>query len=226
MCHYLYTTRLERALRQHQPGVSVLNLAVGGYTILQYAMVLDEIGLTLNPDLILVSLYPFNDFTNEDYDNMRRIANGGAPSGRWYHRWLVYHAYVFKLLPLLRLHGAPCASAALSKQDDDRRANLEARRHILEAGRSRTIPVVVAVLPTTATVKQQAAEFANVDGYCRGLGIDCINLLEPFARSSQSPRDTRLNQVDDHPNAHYQSVMADALAARIAPLVRPKPPRP
>jgi hypothetical protein len=215
----IFTSRLERTLRQDRPEVRVLNLAVGGYNLVQYDLVLNEVGLGLSPDLVLIALYPFNDFWNSDYEENRRVALGGKIHDPWYSRSLAYQAYVSKLIHFAgQVFSAPSAGDQATT-DVAARENTEALRRILDTTKARNIPTVVAALPTTSAPPLQASVFATFDTLCKELGASCVSLIEPFIRSDRNPRTMRLNQVDAHPNAEYQAIVADALAAHLAPLL-------
>ncbi|MBW8907344.1 MAG: hypothetical protein JF611_17080 [Betaproteobacteria bacterium] len=68
---HLYTSLLREHLQRRHPQVTVINLAVEGYNIIQYAAVLEEVGLSLEPDALLVSLFPVNDFDTPDRSRSR-----------------------------------------------------------------------------------------------------------------------------------------------------------
>jgi hypothetical protein len=74
-----YTSLLEARLQRTYPGVRVVNLAVGGYNMLQYALVLEEIGMALDPDLILIGVSADNDFALDTYEDNYRVASGQQP---------------------------------------------------------------------------------------------------------------------------------------------------
>jgi lysophospholipase L1-like esterase len=75
----LYTSLLEAALRRRHPEVRVINLSVEGYNVIQYQAVLEEVGLDLQPDMVLVGMFPVNDFELGDYENHRRLAASSSP---------------------------------------------------------------------------------------------------------------------------------------------------
>jgi hypothetical protein len=75
----IFTSLVEQDLRQRHPGAHVINLGVAGYNVVQYEMVLNEVALGLKPDLIVVALFPTNDFMDDTLDDNRRRAFGGAP---------------------------------------------------------------------------------------------------------------------------------------------------
>jgi len=83
----IFTSQLEKSLQQQYPHVQVINLAVGGYNILQYALVLEEVGLALQPDLVLVAVFPYNDLNNDTYAANYRQAMGEVAAEQkepWY----------------------------------------------------------------------------------------------------------------------------------------------
>jgi len=210
----IYTSLVEDALRKRFPEVSVVNLAVGGYNIVQYGLVLEEVGLDLEPDLTLVSVYPENDFSMYTYDRNYRVAAGreaAEPERRWYERLYIYRAFLGKLEARV--------SAWLGKNGDETKvasgggweANLSALRAIAERARSRNIPLAVAILPSTSPLEQQRNVFDRVLGFCRQHGLSCVDLLRPFMEANVRASSLRLNALDAHPNEKYNALVAGYL---------------
>jgi hypothetical protein len=211
----LYTRRLERALRVDRPQTRVLNLAVGGYNIVQYGLVLKEAGLALRPDLVLVALFPDNDFSMETYDENRAVAEGRRmppqPAG-WPWSLYVYQAYgtraEAKLRTLLAGPATPPAASAARGWDE----NAAALREIARVAAERGIGLTVALLPNTWRFERERALFARVEALCRELQVKCANLLERFIAARIAESSLRLNAIDSHPNARYQALVAAELA--------------
>jgi lysophospholipase L1-like esterase len=216
----IYTSLLRERLRQAYPQASVINLAVGGYNVLQYAMVLEEVGLRLQPDLVLVGICPNNDFGMKTYETNRRVARGelpAEPEQRWYEKLYVYRAYGARAaagLGRLLAEGSGPASAPGAWE-----RNADALRSIHRAARERGVPVAVALLPETWDMDKQRAGFARVQKLCGELGVPCVNLLEAFAARGVEEASLRLNAIDAHPNEKYNALVAEALAPQIARLL-------
>jgi hypothetical protein len=205
----IYTTRLEKML-----GVRVINLAVGGYNIVQYGLVLQEVGLALEPDLVLVALLPDNDFSNETYENNRRVASGQAsahPAREWYEHLYLYRAYGTRLQTKLKaLWGTPAAPGPT--KSDAWQENVAALKAIAATAQARAIALEVALLPHTWNFEKQRPLFARVEKECARLGLACRNLLEPFVARGVDESSLRLNALDAHPNERYNALVAEELA--------------
>ena len=210
----IYTTLLERQL----PGARIINLAVEGYNVLQYKAVLDEVGLALQPDLVVVALFPVNDFEMDTYDTNVRVAEGQVVPGEPWHRSLyVYRAYLHKVEYVARKLLARAAPAA---PGDGWERNTAALRQITAA----PVPVLVALLPHTKGFETQQALFARVEGWCSAEGVRCVNLLNLFRARRVIDGELVLNKLDAHGNGEYHRLVAELLAPQVAGLMRrPRP---
>jgi hypothetical protein len=212
----IYTTRLERLL-----GARVVNLAVGGYNIVQYALTLQEVGLALEPDLVIVALFPDNDFSNETYDANFRVAAGRTspePQPAWYENLYIHRAYVTRLQTKLTgvLHTpSPAGSYKMGGWDQ----NAAALRAIAGMTESRGIRLKVIMLPHTWNFERQRPLFARVKKECEVSGLTCSDLLEPFILRQVPEASLRLNALDAHPNERYNAVIAEELAAQLKNIV-------
>ena len=110
----IYTTLLEQRLKEKHPGARVINLAVGGYNVVQYAAVLEEVALGLDPDMVVVALYPENDFSMDTYEENFRIASGdtAAADVPWVQSLYTYRAYLGKVVNRFGRKEAPKADRA------------------------------------------------------------------------------------------------------------------
>jgi lysophospholipase L1-like esterase len=218
----IYTTLLEERLKAKHPGVRVLNLAVGGYNIVQYAMVLDEVALGLEPDLVLVALYPENDFTMETYDENFRAASGEAPApgGPWYQDLYVYRAYLGKVEARIRKGFQKETKLVNSKSDTGWDENIAALRKIAATAKRHNLPLAVTALPSTWGLAAQRPLFGRVEAQCKALEVPCLMLLEPLIATGVDEGALRLNALDAHPNEKYNAIVAGMLAPFVAELVR------
>jgi GDSL-like Lipase/Acylhydrolase family len=215
----IYTSLVEDALRSRLPALRVVNLAVGGYNIVQYAMVLEEVGLGLEPDLILVSVYPENDFSMSTYDRNYRVAAGreaADPEERWHEQLYVYRAFLGRVESRVRgwLGESGGESKAASRGGDGEgwERNLDALRAIVDTARSRNVPLAVALLPSTWHFERQRGVFDRVLGFCRQHQLSCLDLLRPFVAAKVDGASLRLNALDAHPNEKYNAIVARHLA--------------
>ena len=226
----IFTSLVQKALRERHPEVRVMNLGVAGYNVVQYEMVLNEVALGLKPDLIVVALFPTNDFMDDTLDDNRRRAFGGAPlpDPGWFQDLYVYRAYLGRaeakaqsLLAQLRSRAAgsgPAPDPMVAAWDE----NIGALQRIADAARAHDIPLVVTALPHTFHFRKQRPLHNRVYAYCQAHAIRTFNLLEPFIASGVSESSLRLNPMDSHPNAAYNALAARYLApyleARMAAL--------
>jgi hypothetical protein len=205
----MWTRLLQEHLAKEYPRARVINLAVGGYNVVQYRMVLEEIGLKLAPDLVLVALFPDNDFSLDTYQANFRVASGQVieVDDPWYRRLYVWRAWLgrveARLKSMLGTH-APADSAGWE-------ANAAALRQIAGIARREKLPLAVALLPHTWHFERQRALFARVGELCARLELACIDLLEPFAARRVEEASLRLNPLDAHPNAAYNALVAQEL---------------
>jgi hypothetical protein len=220
----LYTTQMERQLRQRFPHVKVINLAVGGYNIVQYELVLKEVALGLNPDMVLVSLFPSNDFSNETYDENYRVASGQAAAVRalpWHETTLLHRAYGGRLeRGIMRLFRGPALNdSAKARSEWDQ--NAAALQSIVATARERNLAVQLAMLPATRYFESERALFARVEKICRDLELACLNLLEPFIAARISERTLWLNALDAHPNERYNAFVAAQMSTHLSLVLGP-----
>jgi lysophospholipase L1-like esterase len=215
----IYTARLEKLL-----GARVINLGVGGYNIAQYAMVLQEVGLALEPDLVLVAVFPDNDFSNDTYEANFRVAAGRAdpePEPAWYEKLYVHRAYGTRLQSKLNAIFPP-KSAPAPQKTSGWEQNVAALRAIAAMTESRGIRLKVAILPHTWNFEKQRPLFAQVLKECAAIGLTCRDLLESFIARRLPEPSLRLNPLDAHPNERYNAVVAEELAASLKSLVKPR----
>lgn len=227
----IYTSVLDKRLKETLPNANVINLAVGGYNIIQYDLVLQEVGLSLAPDVIVVAVFPFNDLSNDTYrGNEADAAGKSTPSHTpWYKKLYVYQALLVKVEWRLRAwfqkpvastpEMARAAQAAQAIREADARQNLEALERLVDSATARGLPVVVALLPNTDTFEQQRQDFSAFVNLCETHQWRCSNLLDRFIATGVSPRSLRLNLIDGHPNEAYNALVARFLAEDLLPLI-------
>lgn len=213
---HLYTTLLGSRLARSHPEVKVINLAVEGYNIIQYEAVLEEVGLDLKPDLVLLAMFPVNDFEMDDYEHHRALAGGAEVHLPWYLSLYVYRAYLHRIPELagkVLHHGAPQGG----DPDVGWQENVAALKQIHELTLSYKLPLRVALLPHTKGFARQQQIFARVEEVCAGEHLQCFDLLESFRAAGVRDGALVLNAIDSHPNDEYHRLMAAQLAARLGP---------
>lgn len=210
----IYTTLLEQRLKEKHPGARVINLAVGGYNVVQYAAVLEEVALGLEPDMVVVALYPENDFSMDTYEENFRIASGdtAAADVPWVQSLYTYRAYLGKVVNRFGRKEAPKADR--SKGWDE---NIGALRAIARTTEEHGLPLAVIALPSTWALASQRPVFQRVEAECARLfNARCFMLLEPLIASGIDEASLRLNALDAHPNEKYNAFVAEALAPFVA----------
>jgi hypothetical protein len=219
----IYTSRLEQQLRKIDPKVKVINLAVGGYNPLQYELVLKEVGLSLDPDMVLVALFPDSDFRLDIYEENRRVAEGKAPEARpsaWDENLYTYRAYGRRIAD--KVKSILVRPSGKSSELQARRAWLEntaALQRIAQTARERKLPLAVAVLPHTFNFIRQREEFGRIQRFCREQQLPCLNLLESFIARQVPEGQLRLNVLDSHPNEKYNAIVANVLTSELGPVL-------
>jgi GDSL-like lipase/acylhydrolase family protein len=218
----LYTSLLERKLQRAYPQLTVINLAVEGYNILQYQAVLEEVGLGLQPDAVVVSLFPVNDFELEGYSTHYQIATGHPPPpAPWYQSYYVYRAYLYRAeeVALKALHRlVPSATADGPDYGWDK--NIAALDQIAALTRARGLPLTIALLPHTKGFRTQKTIFGRVNAHCRVAHLPCVDLLDPLRASGVRDGAWVLNAVDSHPNVEYNRFIAERLAPYVGAMLR------
>lgn len=217
----IYTSVLDRALKQRMPQAEVINLAVGGYNIIQYELVLDEVALGLKPDLVLVSVFPFNDLKNDDYQaNYQDAAGLSKPSEPlpWYRELYVYRAFLGRIENRIRrLFVSPAPAAFVQttgsgpSEPSAAEQNLAALRRTVDKAEAAGVPAIVALLPNTDIYEAQRGDFAPFVELCTAQRWQCLNLLDRFAASGEDPSSLRLNLLDPHPNERYNALVGKFL---------------
>jgi lysophospholipase L1-like esterase len=224
----IYTSVLERHLDERVPGAEVINLSVGGYNIIQYELVLNEVALGLQPDMVLVAVFPFNDLSNDTYranfeDATGRSKRGVAPP--WYKGLYVYRAFLVRVEARLKAmlvspDRAPARTAGAHDPRHDAEENLAALRRIVDTLKANNIEAVVAHLPNTDDFAMQEGEFAPFNRLCRDGSWNCVDVRHPFVRAGDRPTALRLNLLDAHPNELYHLRVAEGLRDYLTPLIQ------
>jgi lysophospholipase L1-like esterase len=217
----IYSSLLQDKLQRGHPQVTVINLAVEGYNIIQYAAVLQEVGLALQPDAVLLSLFPVNDFELDTYATNYQVATGHPPAPSWYESLYVYRAYLAHAEQVaLKVVHKLVPSATADGPDYGWEKNIAALREIVASAEARGLPLTIALLPHTKGFKtQRATVFARINAYCAQNALPCVDLLEPLSASGARDGALVLNAVDSHPNVEYNRFIAEQLAPRLEAIV-------
>jgi len=218
---HVYTSLLQEQLQRGHPQVTVINLAVEGYNIIQYAAVLEEVGLSLEPDAVLVALFPVNDFELDTYATNYQVASGHPPAPAWYESLYVYRAYLLHAAQVaLKVLHKVVPSASADGPDYGWEKNIAALHEIVATADAKGMPLSIALLPHTKGFRTQATGvFARINAYCRKSSLPCIDLLEPLRASGAVDGALVLNAIDSHPNVEYNRFIAAQLAPRLEAIV-------
>jgi lysophospholipase L1-like esterase len=194
-----YMARLERLLveRQPTPSCEVINLAVGGYNTVQQVETLEQVGLALRPDVVIVNLVD-NDANGIIYTDVRPDA--WAFDRSFAHEWFVRRA-------------DPRASPTFAGLEPFRAALARLER----LGREHGIPVLV-------MTHLHTREIGPLFALARDAGLDTLDL---GAATAAHMRDLGLRGYfksplsipqDGHPSEQHHALLAqdlfDALVSR------------
>jgi|GEM_PF-5708741 len=213
----IYTTVLEKNLQQHYKNVEVMNLATAGYNIVQYEMVLNEVALKLDPDLIIVSLFPSNDFSMDTYDHNYQVASGQIKIQErpWYKKFYVYRAFLWRIVAKVDGLINPKEKKVADSENERKRGwdeNLSALARIIETARDKDLPLIISLLPDTWSYKSQHKSINRIKAFLAKYNSEPVVLLYPFIESGVKEKDLRVNLLDSHPNVQYNALVAKYLA--------------
>jgi hypothetical protein len=216
----IYTSLLQAKLAAKHPDIQVINLAVEGYNVLQYQAVLEEVGLGLQPDLLLVALFPVNDFEMDDYDHHALIAAGGTVHTPWRQSLYVYRAYLHRLesIPAQVWHRLVAPAPAVAG-DAGWENNAAALKRIAMLAEGYGVPLAVALVPHTKGFEKQRAIFGRVEGVCQQAAMRCVDLLAGFRAKGVPDGALALNAIDAHGNAEYHRIVAELLSPFVSSLI-------
>ncbi len=220
-----YTALLEKTLNQHDNNIKVMSLAVGGYNIVQYEMVLNEVALSLQPDLLLVSVFPSNDFSMETYDRNYLVAKGQykEPEIPWFKETYVYRAFLWRIDEKFEAFFKPQKELVENnfRQDAVRgwNENSAALGRIIKISHEKNIAIVVALLPHTWGFESQFELTDRIKAFLVDYDTEPVILLYPFIESGVEEPDLRVNLLDSHPNNQYHDLVAKHLAPYLAQII-------
>ncbi len=214
----IYTTVLEKNLQQQHKNVEVMNLATAGYNIVQYEMVLNEVALNLDPDLVIVSVFPTNDFNMDTYDHNYQVASGQAKTQEkpWYKKLYVYRAFLWRIVAKVDAIFNPKKDKPVAdkKKEQERgwNENLSALASIIKTAREKDLPLIVTLLPNTWSYASQHKAIDRIKTFMAEHAKEPAVLLYPFIESGVEEKALRVNMLDSHPNVQYNALIAEYLA--------------
>jgi hypothetical protein len=220
----LATTRLESLLRQksRMPSVRVLNLATAGYGVIEYALLLEEVALGLQPDCVIVANYVPNDYQTKTWLNNREIARGRQSVLRegWFESLYLnralgptvgsYWARVTAKFTPARKESAP-SKPAFGEGSEGWSENTGAMLRIAKLTKEKGIALHVFLLPHPSNFQKQAAQHEVVGKFCSEHSIAVTDVLPKLVATGKSPLSFRVNIIDSHPNAAYNEIVANVM---------------
>jgi hypothetical protein len=225
----LATSRLETLLRAEAKGreVRVLNLGTAGYSLIEYALVLDEVALALQPDAVVIANYLPNDYETKTWLNNREIASGRRTvrQPNWFESLYLNQAFGSTVESLwgratspfrpTRAASAP-ARLAFGEGSEGWNENTDALLRIASRAREKGVVLRVCLLPHPSNFAKQVPRHEIVEKFCRDHGIAVTDVLPRFEQAHQSPRAFRINVIDSHPNTAYNEIVAKAMVDALA----------
>ena len=220
----IYTAIAERDLANlsRKPRVKVMNLATGGYNVLQFYYTLTESGLTLSPDYVVVAVLVAEDFDRMNlYADARRIALGGVPrSPGWIDTLYLtkafglYAGHIYnRLLRVVETdHAAPASPGELEERQINEQALLDMQRVLAQ----RQTPLLVILLPECYDFSKQQEKHRAAGEFLRTHNVDFMDMLPLFISDGHRPGYFGLNIIDRHPNARYHELVGTELAKVLA----------
>jgi hypothetical protein len=224
--HSIYTQVLQSVLQIGFPErrLWVMNLGVAGYNMMQYLYVLQEVGLGLKPDYIIVGVFPSNDFENTTFQQMKEVALGlqAPPRDEGIRSFHFYKAFGWKFEYLA---GRIVNSMTLSPQEpkpkfgpgsDGWEDNASALISLARTSEKNEIPFLAILLPEPSNFRVQKPRHDIVKQFCIANGIECVDMLDEFITTGLSARRFSVNLIDAHPNAEYNRIVGHTLGNYLA----------
>jgi lysophospholipase L1-like esterase len=221
--------------------VEVLNMGMPGYNTLHQLAQLRELGLGLQPKVVVVG-FLYNDIelssaqkgaataVRQEHSLPRKIKSAVNGAALWLKQHSLFVAWLSpRLGNALRPLGVKGFGQVGEVKDQYTDTNPHWRRMqeaLLEMKRvtgERGIELVVMIIPAMARFDEATYPIKEyhqaVSAFCRSNGIRVLDLLPAFWGRDG----TRywISATDGHPNAQGQKIIAEALAAFVAPLLPP-----
>jgi len=220
-----YPGQLERMLNAKPPKgfradlhYEVLNLGVGNYNTAQEVLRLRNLGLDLDPDLIILGYF----------------INDAEPTPNPSRGFLIEHSYLFAFVASRIRFVKPGTGSYLDYYrrlyGEDQlgwKATQAALRDLALIGRERSIPALMFIIPEMHDLSDRhpfAGIHRRLEEVGGTLGLPVVDLLPVF--DGRKPESTLwVSPLDAHHNADAQSTLAkgiyDALEAHAAGILKP-----
>lgn len=220
--------------------VEVLNLGMPGYNTLHQLAQLRELGLGLQPKIVVVG-FLYNDIElssaqkgegvvkDQPVESLpRKIKSGINGAYLWLKQHSLFVAWLSpRLANALRPLGVKGFGQVGEIKDQYVDSNPNWRRmqqallEMKQLTAERGIELVVMIIPAMAKFSDATYPIKEyhqaVAGFCRSNGIKVLDLLPAFWGGDGTQY--WISATDGHPNAQGQKIIAEALAAYLAPLL-------
>jgi lysophospholipase L1-like esterase len=219
--------------------VEVLNLGMPGYNTLHQLAQLRELGLALQPKIVVVG-FLYNDIElssaqkgsavvpEQEQSLPRKVKSGFNAAALWLKQHSLFVAWLSpRLGNVLRPLGVKGLGQVGEVKDQYVESNPNWRRmqqallEMKQLTAERGIELVVMVIPAMARFSEATYPIREyhdaVAGFCRANGIKVLDLLPAFWGGDGTQY--WISATDGHPNAQGQRIIAEALAGYLAPLL-------
>jgi len=238
-----WPVRLEAILaeRRPRPGIDVVNAGINGFTIVDELEFMQEHGLTLKPDLVVLG-FVLNDLADMTRRvPMRRMMlqtsreHASLPLGPLkaaLHQTAIYNAMLLVKTRWLKISGddptlqamdvrhllAPQFDSATLELFAEYRRQLEQLKRLLD---ERRVPLVVVIFPYWEQLAEGAPDLAQsrLEAMMRELGIPALDLLPSFRAHDPDGSRFFLMPRDHHASPEGYRQAAIDIAAAIEPLL-------
>lgn len=239
-----YPARTEALLNgadgRKAPRVEVLNMGIPGYNTLHELAQLREIGLGLEPRVVVVGLL-YNDVelssgqragagaaSRSDVSFARKVKSAINGATTWLKKHSLFFAWLTPRLGMalrpLGLKGFGQVGEVKDQYVDSNPQWRGVRQALLEMKRltdERRIELVLMIIPAMAKFSEATYPVQEyhqaVAAFCGAHGIKCLDLLPDFW--GQDGTRFWISATDGHPNAEGHRIMAESLARFLAPLL-------
>jgi lysophospholipase L1-like esterase len=216
--------RLERSLRPPPDfdRIEVVNTAVSGYCLYQYATFLADRGYAYQPDLLLLAFVKNDVVTEADIAVLRERAregrqeNVGDRSSRLRRSSAILHA-AHGLFTRLRAFWVPepraLAFEGVKTEHQDWRYTIELLTRIAESASERRIPLLIVVFPSRQEVDQGdvVVGIEPIEDLKQRFGFHVVDLHPSFVRRASEP--LFLDPI--HPTSLGHEIAAEVVRAQL-----------
>ncbi len=232
----LMTTVLEKKLNKINSSCqfNVINMGVRAYSINNEVAMLKKLGLSLDPDHIVLFFY-INDFIPVNIaDRYKRFAGmdwytfdfSGKPTDHVIEKWKLiqilrssaFLMWVYDTYSSLTNRSNYINKMLLGELDDEIRKNIEITIESLEEVRllseEQGVRLTLAIIPVAAQISKTFPNQiyqATLKQYAVNSGIDFVDLLTDLRSHYKQYQDSLIIPYDGHYNAQGQRVMANSI---------------